>query len=547
MSKAATAPTSFIPLAPPENSDELRAWLDLLRRNGWLAPQLFPAFQKLLHDNAELKDKLQNLQDIQESLRAKLTALTEPELYPAIITDVRRNGRLAVEVALANARLDVAVHPDVDPDDLQIGVKARLTQSRNCVVEVAEDPSEWSEIGEFVNWSGGDHIVLRHQGSPKRLRVTDELLGIELRENDLVGFDPNAGIAYAKVEMPESSNLLIENTPPDLFEELRGLDPVIARVKRFVHFAHKYPEVAHRYRVSTKRGILLYGPPGNGKTKLARCLANFTALLSGSGLVRFMAVSGSSFYSMWLGQSEQNIKARFRLIREMAQDSAIPIILFFDEIDAIGRRRGSSFSGDAPDRILATLLAELDGIAQLENVIIIGATNRIDILDPGLIRAGRLGDEQIYIPPPNRSAAGAILLRYLEPLPLDGELQRMVETLLARFFSARGDYADLARVTLRDGRKLPIGVRDLVNGAMLENAVRKAADTAADREIQTGAVGVTLDDVAAALDQELRSVASLLSPGNVRSYVSRLPQDVDPVAVELVSRLPSPSLYVRNV
>ncbi len=546
MPRVGSSQSPAMPLAPPLTPDEQSAWLDLVRQNGLIAPPLIPILQKLLHDNADLLGKLDRLQEIQESLREKVKALTEPEHYPGVITDVRRNGKLAVEVVVANTRLDVAVHPEVDQETLRIGAKARLTQARNCVVEVDEEPPAWSEIGEFVGRSGDDHLLLRHQGTLRRLRPVEDLCKAELGENDLVGFDPNAGLAFAKVEIPDKSNLLLEEAPRDRFEELGGLDQVISRLKRFVEFRLKNPEVARRYGIATKRGILFHGPPGNGKTKLARCLAHYISELTFDGSCRFMAISGSSDYSMWLGQTEQNLRARFQAVRKMALTAGVPVVMFFDEIDAIGRRRGTSFGGDAPDRILATFLSELDGISQLGNVIIIGATNRRDILDPGLTRAGRLGDEQILIPPPNRLGARAILERYLIPLPLAGEAESMVQTLLSRLYSLGGDYADVARVMLRDGRKISIAGKDLVSGALLENAVRKAADVAADREVQTGAVGVTLDDLAASLDEELRSAASSLSPGNVRGHVTRLPQDVDPVAVEQSGRFPSPGLYLRH-
>jgi proteasome-associated ATPase len=250
---------------------------------------------------------------------------------------------------------------------------------------------------------------------------------------------------------------------------------------------------------------------------------------------------------MWLGQSEQKIIARFEAARELAVRNDTPVLMFFDEIDAIGRRRGSDLGSGAPDRILSTFLAQLDGVQQVSNLIVIGATNRADILDSGLVRPGRLGDVKIRIPAPNRQGARAILNRYLGGgLPLAGEGEALVEGLLSRVYSPRGDYAELARVTLRDGRKVAVAGRDLVSGAMLENMVRVAAEEAADREAQTGTAGITEADLAAALDQELRGAAGLLTPVNVRSYVTRLPQDVDPVAVEQLGRAPAPALYTRT-
>jgi proteasome-associated ATPase len=251
---------------------------------------------------------------------------------------------------------------------------------------------------------------------------------------------------------------------------------------------------------------------------------------------------------MWLGQSEQRIIARFEAARQLASDGNVPVVMFFDEIDAIGRRRGTDVGSTASDRILSTFLAQLDGIRQVGNLIVIGATNRADVLDSGLTRPGRLGDVRIRLSSPNRQAARAILLRYLgEGLPVVGEAAVLAESLLSRVYSPQGDYAELVRVTLRDGRKVAVGARDLVSGAMFEHLVRSAAEEAADREMHSGVVGgITEEDLMAALDREMRGVAQTLTAANVRSYTTRLPQEVDAVGVEVLLRGPSTVAYIRS-
>jgi proteasome-associated ATPase len=484
----------------------------------------------------------------QKQLRQEIEALCEPERYPAVITDVQRNGETTVEVHGAGMLLQVGVHPEVDPAQLRVGARAVLTKGRNCILHVAEEDPRWHDVGTFEGYVNGKRILLRHQEQLVAADLAEELTGVELRKGDLVGFDRDgARLAYARVEAPGKEDLFFEDTPADRFEELGGLDREIALLQRIIRFRVQHPDLAARYRLPAKRGILLEGPPGNGKTKLARCLANFIAALTPAGECRFMAVAGSSDYSMWLGQSEQKIIARFEAARELAVEGGTPVLMFFDEIDAIGRRRNTDLGSGAPDRILSTFLAQLDGVQQVSNLIVIGATNRADMLDNGLVRPGRLGDVKIRVPAPNRLGARAILARYLGGgLPLVGDQGALVEGLLSRVYSPRGEYAELARVTLRDGRKAPVGGRDVISGAMLENVVRVAAEEAADREAQTGAAGITEADLAAALDAELRGAARLLTPINVRSYVTRLPQDVDPVAVEPLGRGPGPALYTRS-
>jgi proteasome-associated ATPase len=514
--------------------DDYRTWVESLADEG---VDLQPLVNTLLEEKFALQAALEQVRAVQQRLRAELEALCDPEQYAAVITAVPDNGRLSVDVAAGGTRLRVAVHPDVPRERLRVGARCVLSQRRNCLLHVDGPAGDWPDVGTFEGYlPGRRRALLRYQEQLVAVTLADELTGVELRKGDLVGFDrDNARVAYGRVEPPGRQDLFFERTPPDTFAELGGLDAQIAQLKWAVEFRLRHAAVAERYRLRAKRGILLEGPPGNGKTKLARCLANFVATLVPAGECHFMAIAGSSDYSMWLGQSEQKLIARFEAARELATRSRVPVVMFFDEIDAIGRRRGTDVGSSAPDRILATLLAQLDGVQQLDNLIVVGATNRADVLDPGLIRPGRLGDLKVRLPAPNRTAARAILHRYLADLPLAGERERVVAALLSRVFAERGEHAELARVTLRDGSKVAVRGRDLVSGAALENVVRLAAESAAEREARGGAGGVTEEDLAGALDSELHGAARLLTPANVRGYVARLPQDRDPVGVELVN------------
>jgi proteasome-associated ATPase len=529
---------------PPQTLEEYQVWVDALRAAG---VDLGPLVHSLVKEKFDTQAALAEVRERQEALREEIEALCTPEHYPAIITGVHANGRSSVEVASGSMRLRVAVHPDVPMDMLRIGARGLLTKARNCLLHVEEDPCEWGDVGTFESYLPEPRrALLRFQEQLIAVSLSEEMDEVTLKKGDLVGFDrEGARLAYVKVTPPGKEDLFFENTPPDRFEELGGLDAEIASLRRLVEFRLKHAELASRYRLPAKRGILLEGPPGNGKTKLARCLAHYVASLSPAGECRFMAIAGSSDYSMWLGQSEQKLIARFEAARELAGRGGVPVVMFFDEIDAIGRRRGSDLGSGAPDRILATLLAQLDGVQGITNLIVIGATNRADILDPGLIRPGRLGDVKVRVPAPNRAASQAILARYVDGLPLQGEGKVLVQAVLARLYSERGEYADLATVTLRDGRKVPIRGRDLVSGAMLENVVRVASENAADREARGGAEGVSEDDLAHALDRELRGVAGLLTPANVRGYITRLPADVDPVAVDRTQQGPGLARFVR--
>lgn len=543
------APAQPAPPAAPVNLrtlDDHLKWLALAVATG---ADLRVVCENLMREKFKLLDGFKELKAHQEVLRREIQALVEPENYLAVITSVHNNGSRCVEVhAGGGMTMQIGIHPDVPDEHLRVGARCVLSKSRNCLLRVEHGPGVWNEIATFESHTPDPRrILLKHQEQLVAATVSDDLLGVELQKGDLVGFDRDGPrLAYTRVEPPGKEDLFFENTPTDRFEELGGLDREIALLQRVIRFRLQHPELAVRYRLSAKRGILLEGPPGNGKTKLARCLANFIATLTPAGECRFMAIAGSADYSMWLGQSEQKIISRFRAARELSERGGVPVLMFFDEIDAIGRRRGSDLGGGAPDRILSTFLAQLDGIQQVGNLIVVGATNRADILDSGLTRPGRLGDVKVRIPPPNRTAARAILERYLTGLPLCGDRGGIVEGLLSRVYSPRGEYSELSKVTLRDGRKVAIGARDLVSGAVLENVVRVAAEESADREANGGLGGITPDDLAAALDQELNGQARLLTPASVRSYIARLPQDVDAVAVEFLGHGTGAGAYVRN-
>ncbi len=530
----------------PQTLEEHLAWVDALEAQG---QDLGPLAKGLLEEKFRLETALVEVHKLHAQLRDEIAALTEAPLFPVVITDVATKASRRVEVHGGGMQARVSVHPRVGDEALKVGSHGIVSRERNCLLEVFPGRAIWNEVGSFEGYlDGGRRALLRYQEEMMAVTLSADLDAVELKKGDLVGFNRDgARLAYSKVEPPSREHLFFEETPPDHFDELGGLDDEIALLKRMVLFRLKHADVADRYKLPAKHGILLEGPPGNGKTKLARCLANFVAGLVPAGRCRFMAVSGSSDYSMWLGQSEQKLIARFEAARALAADGNIPVVMFFDEIDAIGRRRGTDLGSTATDRILATFLSQLDGIKQIGNLMVIGATNRADVLDGGLTRPGRLGDVRIRIGTPNRKGARAILVRYLGGgLPLAGEADRLVEVLLSRIYSPRSDYAELLRVTLRDGRKVAVGARDLISGAIFENLVRAAAEEAAEREMLTGAVGITEGDLMQALERQMHGLAGTLTPANVRSYTTRLPGDVDPVAVEVVQRGPSTAAYVRS-
>lgn len=497
------------------------------------------------------RQQMEQLSMIHVELRQQIETLTTPEQYGVTVTAVYPGACWRAEVAgLAGRRVRVSVHPDIDRDKLRVGAQAVVSRERNCLLEVLERPAPWQRVGVFERRLGASNrILLRDREVLVAVEAVDELAANELKPGDLVGFDPDlTGLAFQRLQPPSSEQLFDEQVSDD-FSQLGGLESQIGLVKRQIDFRLRYPELASKYRLKSKCGILLEGRPGNGKTRLARCCAGYVRSLFPDRRCRFMHVSGSGDYSMWLGESEQNIVKRFAAVREAAREGLV--VMFWDEVDAIAKRRGSDFGGAAPDRILNTFLSQLDGVVPLSNVLILFATNRADSLDPAFLRGGRT-DLTIRIPAPGRRAAAAILERYLsDGLPLGTRaaangrsVERLITPLLSRLFSPGGDLARVAGVKFSDGRRIDVAGRELLSGAMLENVVAAACQQAACREVETGQQGLAEEDLQQTLDQEMVAAVSLLTPANIKSHVHSIPQHAQPIAVEPILD-PNASTYRR--
>jgi proteasome-associated ATPase len=519
--------------SPDMSLDTLRDRIKTLHRKKNLDGVRDEAIQ-LLSMVELMQEKTDELAVHYETLRTKLEAMTAPEHYAVTITGVAMNGKLMVEVAgLGNARVQVAVHPDVDPEILQVGAAAVVSREKNCLLRVTAAMGRWNDVGTFERYLDSPHrILVRDRETLLAVDLAHGLRDTVLKKGDTLGFDRDvAGLAYERLESPTSDHLFDENVTDD-FAQLGGLESEIAYVKEAVDFQLRYPDLAEKYALKSKCGILLQGPPGNGKTRIARCTAGYVRQLFPDLPCRFMHVSGASDYSMWFGETERKIVERFDAVREAAADGIV--VMLWDEVDAVARRRGTDHGSGAPDRILNTFLAQLDGVVPLKNVVMLFATNRSDTLDAAFLRPGRT-DQKIEIPPPNRRAAASILRSYLGrglPLAAANDSDVLVAAIVSRLFAPNGDYAEVAQVKLSDGRRLPVAGRDLLSGAMLENVVSLAARHAAVREAESGQEGLSEQDLATVLQDQIAGAASLLTRENVTSYVKSIPQDAQPIAVE---------------
>jgi proteasome-associated ATPase len=362
-----------------------------------------------------------------------------------------------------------------------------------------------------------------------------------MRTGDLVRWSRQSWMAFEKVEKAGGSQLFLEETPSDTFEDIGGLDDEIDRVKQTIRLHVERPDLARRYDVQPPKSLLLVGPPGTGKTMIARALANWLGTLSATGRSRFMNIPPGGLHSMWYSQSESNYREAFRVARDAsATDPAIPVVMFFDEVDAIGGARGASLMR-LDDRVLNAFMTELDGLAPRGNVLVVAATNRLAALDPALVRPGRLGDLRLTIPRPRSAGARAILAKHLPAvLPYDGDeagqaREQLLDAAIARLYAPNGGTA-VATLMFRDGKRRVVEARELVNGAVLANIGRSARAAAWAREFETGAAGIRSRDVLDAVDHAIGEMSAVLTPANSRNHLADLPDDVDVVRVDVMRR-----------
>jgi proteasome-associated ATPase len=309
---------------------------------------------------------------------------------------------------------------------------------------------------------------------------------------------------------PEVEHLLLEHVPNVTFADIGGLDDQIEKIRDAVELPFLHADLFAEYQLPAPKGILLYGPPGCGKTLIAKAVANSLAQRVAAktgddkGRSYFINIKGPELLNKYVGETERQIRLVFQRAREKSEEGW-PVIIFFDEMDSMFRTRGTGVSSDMESTIVPQLLAEIDGADKLQNVIIIGATNREDLIDPAILRPGRL-DVKIRVDRPNRNAAQQILLRYLSddlPFGEDCQISDIVDQTIDRIFAETAENRFL-EITYQNGEKEELFYKDFLSGAMLENIVRRAKKKAIKRRIDGGDGGIiTADLISSVVDEFL--------------------------------------------
>lgn len=512
-----------------------------LRANG---PENGGALAHLLTDVIERQGQaLTSVQEIHEQLREVVTKLTAPPYFPAAFLGAADSGSMAgALVQTESDRRIVGVGDGVAIEELLPGDEVILSHERNCLIGKSAAPSSLTgEIAVYSRTLGDGRMVIRARDEELVVLPSPALRSAMPKAGESVRYDRARGLAFERIEASRGEEYFLESTPRDSFEEIGGLDREIETLKRTLTLHMFNRETATRYKLAPKKAVLMEGPPGNGKTKVARATCAWLASLSQSGRSFFINVKPGALNSMWFGQTEHHYRDIFKVAREAAQlHSDTPVVMFWDEIDAVGGVRGESVHR-IDDRILNVFMSELNGLEDRGNIVILAATNRRDALDPALVRPGRLGDLVLYFPPPNRRAARAILACHLPaeiPYAADGDgpaaaRDRLLDLAVGQIF-AQSPETELARLTLRDGKQRLVRASDLVSGALLAAIAQTAIERACVREVEGGPAGVTISDLDAAITESFRVAARGLTPRNARNYLRDLPQDIDVVRVDLV-------------
>ena len=508
--------------------------------------------QFLVAEVTRLRDGLHVAQTQQRKLRQVLDTFTSSPWLPGILVELTETprGQRAVVSAAGSFRV-VPVDDAVDPSTLASGDEVFLAKDSGILAAKAICPAlRCGETAAVARMLPDDRLVIKWRDEEVVVRLAASMRHVSLTAGDLVRWDRGAWMAFEKVEHDSGAHLFLEETPRESFDDIGGLDQEIETLCRCLELHHLHPEIARRYRLRPKRSVLLAGPPGTGKTMMARALAAWVAQMSPSGRSRFMNIKPAALHSEWFGRSEANYREAFRVARQASVECPdVPVVMFMDEVDAVSRPRGSSHM-HVDDRVLTALMAELDGLEDRGNVFVVAATNRRDAIDPALLRPGRLGDIVMNIGRPRWQAAREIFGKHLTADIPYGERQgpelssrsepgslreEAIEAVVSRIYAPNSE-GPLVTLVLRDGSERAIHAADVISGAGIAKIVNDATEHACQREIETGVPGLRLDDLLGAADDELRTVVSGLTPANCRGHLDGLPQDVDVVRVDLAAR-----------
>ncbi len=520
--------------------------------------------------NEKLTYTLREAREHIAALREEVDKLTQPPSAYGTFLGMNDDG--TADVHAGGRKMRVAVHPELldAAGTMAQGAEVVLNESFSIILSRgAEGQGEVVTLKEILD-DGRRALIVGRADEERVVELVETLVGERLRSGDTMLLETRAGLLLEKLPRPEVEELVLEEVPDVRYEDIGGLDDQIEQIADAVELPFANQELFAEFELPAPKGILLYGPPGCGKTLIAKAVANSLAkkvaeATGNEARSFFLNIKGPELLNKYVGETERQIRLVFQRAREKSEEGW-PVIVFFDEMDSMFRTRGSGISSDMESTIVPQLLAEIDGVESLKNVIVIGASNREDLIDPAILRPGRL-DVKIKIERPNESSAAQIFGQYLTAdIPIDADaigdlgggdvhkaITSMIETTVEEMYST-DDRNRFLEVTYQNGDKELMYFKDFSSGAMIENIVRRAKKLAIKRLLADGTKGIRTEDLLASIKQEFKEHEDLPNTTNpddwakisgkkgerivyVRTLIQKSDEDSDPQGGRSIERV----------
>ena len=503
--------------------DRLLGEYEALRRRYQLTREQFNDAER---QNERLVNVLQEAKQQIEMLKEEVDKLCAPPNNYGIFSRANKDG--TAEILVDGRPMRVNVHPNVDPFQFVEGQHVVLNEAFNIV-----EPSGFvsrGEIASIVDFIADNRaIVLGHTDDERVVTLAEPLRRDRLKVGDNLLYDPRTHYAFEKLPKSAVEEVVLEEIPDVTYDHIGGLGEQIEELRDSVELPYLYPDIFAEHQLLPPKGILLYGPPGCGKTLIAKAVANSLAKSVGQRIGRdttpyFLNVKGPELLNKYVGETEHKLREVFKKARDKASED-VPVVIFFDEMDSLFRMRGSGISSDMEATVVAQFLSEIDGVESLKNVIVIGASNRQDLIDPAVLRPGRL-DLKIKVNRPDAAAAAEIFSKYLlADLPFHAEAQekygsdpeKIVEGMIADTIDhmyRTSEENKFLEVTYAKGEREIFYFKDFASGAMIQNIVSRAKKRAVKRVIEDSERGIKLDDLFDSVNEEFKENEDLPNTTN---------------------------------